>query len=273
MKIIGVGDSVMDAYLHEGKLYPGGNSVNVPVLARRFGAAAAGYIGVMGDDAPGQHFLHVLEVEGLNVSRVRVIHAPTAQNFIRIDETGDRHFVGNNGQNVAQLMTALWLRDDDFALMEQYDLIHTSVHSWLEGSLPAMTRRAPVSLDFSDGYNTRNIEQLCPLLRFAFFSGGDKSDEEVEALGEYALRCGACTVVVTRGMRGSCVFERATRHMQGVVRVNAVDALGAGDAFIAAFLTHYLDHCGDISAAAQAAAEFAALCCGHQGAFGQSLCI
>lgn len=273
MKIIGVGDSVMDAYLHEGKLYPGGNSVNVPVLARRFGAVSAGYIGIMGDDLPGRHFLQALREEGLDISRVRVVHAPTAQNFIRIDETGDRHFVGNNGQNVAQLMTALWLRDDDFALMERFDLIHTSVHSWLEHSLPAMARRTPVSLDFSDGYNARNIEQLCPLLRFAFFSGGDKSDDEVNALGEYALRCGARTVVVTRGMRGSCVFEEGARHVQGVVRVNAVDALGAGDAYIAAFLTHYLDHGGDLSAAAEAGAAYAARCCGHQGAFGRSVCM
>lgn len=41
MKIIGVGDNTVDVYLHQGKMYPGGNSVNVPVLCRKAGAEAA----------------------------------------------------------------------------------------------------------------------------------------------------------------------------------------------------------------------------------------
>ncbi|MFC4601738.1 PfkB family carbohydrate kinase [Cohnella hongkongensis] len=271
MKILGVGDSVMDAYLHQRMLYPGGNSVNVPVLALRYGAQAAAYIGLMGDDEPGRHFLRVLEEEGLDTHRIRVMRAKTAQNYIRVDETGDRHFVGHNGFDVAQLMAQLRLRDEDYALMEQYDLVHTSVHSFLDEFLPAIGRRAPLSMDFSDGYTPQNIERLCPLLRFAFFSGGHKSEDEIETLAQSALRSGARTVVITRGLQGSCVFEQGCKHTQKAVQVNAIDALGAGDAYIAAFLFTYLNHDGDIALAAESASEFAAQCCLHHGAFGRAL--
>ena len=187
MKIIGIGDNVFDNYLREKKLYPGGNSVNVPVLAMRAGASAAAYIGILGDDAPGRHFLRALRDEGVDTSRVRVMHGTTAQNHIHNDDSGDRHFVGNNGQEVAEAMVGLQLVPGDHAFIQGYDLAHTSVHSFIESQLPGIARRAPLSMDFSDGYNYRNIPQLCPLLRFAFFSGGDKSHSEVRELAAFAL--------------------------------------------------------------------------------------
>ena len=36
MRILGIGDNVFDHYRWRHELYPGGNSVNVPVLAHRF---------------------------------------------------------------------------------------------------------------------------------------------------------------------------------------------------------------------------------------------
>ena len=50
MRIVGVGDNVLDRYIDQGLMYPGGNAVNVPVLALRFGAEAAAYVGTVGDD-------------------------------------------------------------------------------------------------------------------------------------------------------------------------------------------------------------------------------
>ena len=50
MRIVGVGDNVLDRYIDQGLMYPGGNAVNVPVLALRFGAEAAAYVGAVGDD-------------------------------------------------------------------------------------------------------------------------------------------------------------------------------------------------------------------------------
>ena len=45
MKLLGIGDNVFDHYRWRKGLYPGGNSVNVPVLARRYDGSETGYIG------------------------------------------------------------------------------------------------------------------------------------------------------------------------------------------------------------------------------------
>ena len=85
MKIIGVGDNTVDVYLHQGKMYPGGNSVNVPVLCRKAGAEAAAYIGVFGDDVAGKLMYDSLKEEGLDISRVRVIHGQNSKNAITLN--------------------------------------------------------------------------------------------------------------------------------------------------------------------------------------------
>ena len=265
MKLLGIGDNVLDDYRWRQELYPGGNSVNVPVLARRYDGSTAAYIGVLADDGAGLHFASALREEGVDISRVRVMHGVSARNYIELDEAGDRHFVGNNGRETAQYQALLCLTPGDYAMMEQYDLAHTSIHSWLDAYHPAISRRVPLSLDFSGEYDRVNIAQLCPLLRFAFFSGGAASEEEVRALARTALDAGARTVVVTMGVRGSYLLE------QGRERADVVDALGAGDAFIAAFLAEYHADGGDLADAAQKASVFAAQCCGHYGAFGHAM--
>jgi fructoselysine 6-kinase len=39
--LAGLGDNVVDRYVNEGMMYPGGNAVNVAVHARRSGAIAS----------------------------------------------------------------------------------------------------------------------------------------------------------------------------------------------------------------------------------------
>lgn len=83
MKLLGIGDNVFDHYRWRKELYPGGNSVNVPVLARRYDGSETGYIGLIADDREGRHFLKALDEEGLDVSRVRMMHGVTAATTLR----------------------------------------------------------------------------------------------------------------------------------------------------------------------------------------------
>ena len=53
VSLIGVGDNTVDTYLQTHTRYPGGNAVNVAVLAQRLGARAA-YLGSLGDHARGK---------------------------------------------------------------------------------------------------------------------------------------------------------------------------------------------------------------------------
>lgn len=271
MKLLGIGDNILDHYDWLNVYFPGGNSVNVPVLAHRFNQSQPGYIGVVGDDMLGNAFLNALVDEQVDISRVRVLHAPSACNHIKLDASGDRLFVGNNGLNTAQNLAFLNLTHDDYRMIEQWDLAHTSIHSWLDSYHCALSRRIPLSMDFSGEYNRMNIAQICPLLRFAFFSGGDKSEEDVRSLAHSALQSGARTVVVTMGTRGSYLLEENRAHRQLAYPTDVLDTLGAGDAFIAAFLAEYHDTCGDLIQSADRASRFAAQNCTSYGAFGHPI--
>ncbi|MFL6561495.1 MAG: PfkB family carbohydrate kinase, partial [Bacillus sp. (in: firmicutes)] len=52
MRIATVGDNCMDVYQASGKVYPGGNPVNVAVYLKGLGADAA-YVGWVGSDPYG----------------------------------------------------------------------------------------------------------------------------------------------------------------------------------------------------------------------------
>ncbi|UUZ81205.1 hypothetical protein LJK88_41995 [Paenibacillus sp. P26] len=48
MRLIGIGDNVVDYYQDQGVMYPGGNVLNVAVAAKRSGAEACAYLGITG---------------------------------------------------------------------------------------------------------------------------------------------------------------------------------------------------------------------------------
>lgn len=274
MKLLGLGDNVMDAYLFRGELYPGGNAANVSVLAKRAGAEKSGYLGVLASDTAGQHFRCALEEEGVDLARLRQAVGRTACNYITLDEQGDRMFSGNNGAETVQglLRAVITPADRDYAA--GFDVVHSSIHSELEDALPALRCCTDLSMDFSnDGFTHVNVAHLAPLLRFAFFSAGGRSQEQAMDFAAFAHSCGVPEVVFTMGLRGACGISRGKRWFVPACPVEAVDALGAGDAFIAAFLRAFYDGGEDAPAAAAYAARFAAECCLHYGAFGHPLAV
>ena len=273
MKLLSLGDNVFDAYLFRGELYPGGNAANVSVLARRAGAEETAYAGVLADDPAGRHFKAALEAEGVDTSRLRMAVGKSACNYITLDDNGDRTFSGNNGRETVQSLFALRLTPEDFRYAAGFDVLHTSIHSGTDFAvLGGLARRTDLSMDFSnDGFTHDNVAALAPILRFAFFSSGGRSVEEVRPFAEFAAGCGIPQVVFTMGIRGACGVSGGSFWQAPAYPVQAVDALGAGDAFIAAFLTDFYENGGSAPAAADRAAHFASDCCLHYGAFGHPL--
>lgn len=148
MKLLGLGDNVMDAYLFRGELYPGGNAANVAVLAKRAGAEKSGYIGVLATDAAGEHFRTVLQTENVDISRLRRGVGRTACNYITLDDQGDRAFSGNNGQETVQNLYRPIITSADRMYAAAFDVVHSSIHSGLDDALPALSHCADLSMDF-----------------------------------------------------------------------------------------------------------------------------
>lgn len=271
MKIIGVGDNTVDVYLHQNKMYPGGNSVNVPVLAHRAGAEHAAYIGIFGDDVGGKLMRESLLAEGLDLSRVRTIHGTNSKNAIVLDKNNDRNWAGNNlGGDCMGLQ--LHFTQPDLEYITSYDVLHTSVHSEIPYLLPLIKNQILISMDFSDGYTDERIRTLCPYLDVAFFSSSGLAKEEMEELIVKMLRAGAKTVVCTMGVEGSVVTDGVERIFQPSIKSNEpiIDTLGAGDTYIAAFLVEF-QRSKDMRKAAMQGARFALTTLGYYGAFGHAM--
>jgi fructoselysine 6-kinase len=73
---------------------------------------------------------------------------------------------------------------------------------------------------------------------------------------------------VTRGARGSVVATREERAETGIREVEVVDTTGAGDSFIAGFLSTYLGG-GSLQASLDTGRDQAARACTHVGGFPQ----
>lgn len=268
MKLIGIGDNVVDFYQDQGLMYPGGNALNVAVGAKRNGAQECAYLGIVGDDAAAAHVLRCLDAEGIDTRRIRRAYGPNGEAVVSLDDKGDRIFVGTNRGIRVQSIMMLRLTQDDMDYINGYDLIHTSVNSDLEHELPHLSHK-PISYDFStpQKWDKAYLEKVCPYLTYAFFSGSELSSGEIRILTDEVHHLGVKVVGVTRGAAPALFSELGERFEQLPESVQVLDTMGAGDSFIAGFLTSYHEH-REMEKALKQAARSAAITCGCYGAFG-----
>jgi fructoselysine 6-kinase len=265
VRILGLGDNTVDIYVDKRMQYPGGNAVNVAVLAARCGAAT-GYLGCLGEDARGTLVENSLRAEGVDLARLRLRPGANAWSGVG-HRDGDRVFLGSSRGVRGQYG---FVAADD-AYIAGFDLTHTSIYSDIAEYLPRLREAAPLlSMDFSEHLDRPEVTQMLSLLDIAFASCPRASDAECQAIARRLVAAGPTLAVLTRGKRGSLAFDGDTFHVQGIVEVAAIDTLGAGDAFIAAFLVAHLKRAG-IPAALQAGAAFAATACTYAGGFGHGV--
>ncbi|WP_342048587.1 PfkB family carbohydrate kinase [Bacillus sp. OTU530] len=267
MKLIGVGDNVVDYYKDQNKIYPGGNAVNVAVLSKRYGTTQNSYIGIVGNDAAGEHVANSLQAEGIDISRIRKAYGPNWESIISLNDEADRIFVGSNKGGV-QASFKLNFSEADISYIASHDLMHTSLYSYIEKEVPELSKHIAISFDFSLRREEEYLELLCPYLQYAFFSGSDLSRQQCIELLHHVHRLGTEVVGITRGAEGALFLINGEVHEQAIVKKDGViDTLGAGDSFIAMFLTQYHQN-HNAEEALQQAAEAAAETCGIYGAFG-----
>lgn len=265
MKLIAIGDNVTDCYVDEGVYFPGGNAVNVAVNCKKNGAERVNYIGVFGNDDRADYIKQCLEEEGVEILRSRKVCAHTAQPRVCLKD-GDRIF-GPGPRDSCQHLFAIKVVTEDMELIREFDVCHTSCYSNLEYELPALSKICQVSFDFSDKRDDAYLERVCPWVTFAFFSGSDLKEEACGALLKKVRGLGTSVAGITRGSKGAIFFDGKRFYRQGIKKVEAVDTMGAGDSFIAGFLTAYGDG-RPIEAALDYAAERSALTCTIRGGFG-----
>lgn len=263
MRVCGVGDNVVDRYFNQRLMFPGGNAVNFAVHAQRSGMHAA-YLGVIGTDSDGDLIHSSLQAEGVELKHLRIKEGPNAFATVHMDDDGNNRRWGlcEKGVSMFQLHSA------DLEYLSGFDLAHTGETSQLDSQLPAICERVAISFDFSD----RNLEyaaKVLPFVKVAAFSRSTASNDEVARVLDAAQSAGVELVTVTQGARGATVCHKGDVLFAPAVPVDAVDTLGAGDAFVSRLVCRVLTE-ASLEEAANDAAQYAALICGTRGAFGHA---
>lgn len=282
MRVLGYGDNIVDRFIDRRTSYPGGNSVNFSVFARRLGVEAA-YVGVFGNDRFGNLLKDSLIAESVDISRSITRNGPSGWTNIRL-QNGERQFLDWNGGGVT-LAEPLQPSAADLDYMAGFDVVHSSVYSGIEEHLPALRAAVPrVSFDFSSDDDRRSdpyLAAVCPFVDLAQFSCADLTFQDSRGLLLSAVRHGAGAALATRGTEGALFLDGSTFYEDASEYVppsSVVDTMGCGDAYLTAFLLGLLQagwsrnrrvDSGGVAAAMRAAALYSARQCTVEGAFGR----
>lgn len=259
MKIIAMGDNCIDHYVNQDRKYAGGCSVNFAVYAKQLGNESA-YLGVVGDDENGKIICDTLTRQGVDISHMHVEKGKTAVTKVELSG-GERVFSGYDEGVLSRLRPS----EEDYAYIEQFDLLHTSVFGNAADLLLGIKGKVRICCDLADKWDHPDHKKLLELADYAFFSY-DKDDDYIRKYLKDTCEHGTLCAVATLGKQGSIGYDGNTFSYQESKRVDVVDTIGAGDSFIAGFMSA-IGEGADISGALNAGADKAAETIGHFGAF------
>jgi fructokinase len=269
-KIVALGEVVSDIYRGESLsdvelgfvARPGGAPANVAVAASRLGSGAA-FVGSVGEDLFGDFILRALESEGVETGGVSRQGAPTRTSlaFVEIGPDGDREFTFYRSSPAAdELLSAGDVTEDllagaSFVNFGSIPLIREPARSATHRIAElAREHEVPVAFDVNfrehlwEGRGAAR-EAVDPLLDLSTIVklGDDELEpllgtDDAEEAAQGLLDRGVPLVLVSKGPEGAFY---ATREFRGEAPAfdigEAVDATGAGDAFLAAALVHLSD--------------------------------
>jgi fructoselysine 6-kinase len=242
----------------------GGNAFNVAVALARMGRRAS-YLGAVGDDPEAELIVSTAVAAGVDASRVERVPGSTGRTVVDHDPDGERRFVSEDYGVAADYRidpeTATWLaRAGWLHFARQADLADWG-SALREGG-------AAVSCDLGHGGGVAILGDVAPVVDVAFMSASSAAGLTPEQMMRRALDAGARLVVVTLGARGS-IAASAEAHWQvdAVPVARIIDTLGAGDAYIAAFIAAQMDGKG-IEEAMRAGSVAGAAACTQWGPTG-----
>lgn len=257
-----VGDNCIDRFSPSGMSLIGGNAVNVAVQLALLGHESH-YFGAVGDDSDGHRTVQELAVHGVKVEHIQFKSGHTAFTLIDILPSGERVFAHEDfGVCAGYRPTSV-----DVEALKQMNHVHIG---WMDdgGALREELCSAGVSVsqDISVNSDVQNLGVYG--LAIAFGSVGE-DDRAADAMMHRLIFEGARLAVVTRGAKGASVSDGKRSVTQGIEPIEVIDTTGAGDSFIAGFLSANLSG-RDWETCLESGRRLAGRTCGHVGGFPQA---
>jgi fructoselysine 6-kinase len=253
MDICVIGDNCIDIIKEESEFeYPGGNGVNTSVALSRLGNSVS-FVGVVGNDDRGMTVRENLINEDVDISRLKVAEGRTAWTEIQL-EKGERKFVDED----LGVQQSFELDQDDFDYLSKFGWVHhTGFTNWtsaFEGNsnrffigianqISNIIKEVPgVSVDFSNVNYREFLSSIGNRVGIGFFSRDRMNYQEAQAEIQSIEKQYFDDIVITMGEYGSYGFNGQYLTYQCSDSVNVVSTLGAGDAFIGAYLDAFLQN-------------------------------
>ena len=238
----------------------GGAPANVAVGLARLGVPSA-FLGMVGEDGFGHFLADTLRDAGVDVGRLRFTTAArTALAFVSLAQDGDREFLFYRNPGADTLLSPDDIAADDIAPAK---ILHFGSISLITEPCASATLHAvglARRLGVRRSYDPNLREALWPsreAARAGLRRGLQEaeivkiSEEEVEFLsGADGIEAGVRSlwhdelllVGVTCGRAGSRWFTADADGLVPGFTVTAIDATGAGDAFMAGLLAGLIEH-------------------------------
>ncbi len=217
--------------------------------AARLGMKVA-FAGVCGDDAFGRFMLEELQKHGVDTSHVTVLPGGSTGVSVILNRHSDRAILTFPG-----LITALRSSDIADETLRQARHLHVAsyfLQTGLQAGLASLFERAhslglTTSLDtnYDPSGKWTGLEQLLPLTDVLLPNETEAlalaSAPDVDAAARSLARK-VGLVVVKLGAAGALACRQDVITRADSIRVDVLDAVGAGDSFDAGFLFGFLNH-------------------------------
>lgn len=239
LKVIGLGDNVVDKYEHVRTMYPGGNALNFAVFAKKLGAQAA-FLGAFGSDTEGQHVVKSAKTLEIDIRHCKYYNGENGYTRVSLED-GDRVFLGSNKCGVLRTC-GLNLTAEDYTYLEQFDIIHSGLYGFAEKELKEMNKRGKtISFDFSNDYTENKLTEILPFVDYSFFSASELSMSDMYRLMIRSVEAGGQFALCTRGVEGAFLYDGFQFYRQKSKLVEPIDTMAAGDSFITCLMVNYLE--------------------------------
>lgn len=255
----------------------GGDCLNVAVSLSRLGNQV-GFVGKIGEDPFGDFLLDVIDQAGIDRAGLRrTREAPTCSVLVLINSAGDRTFFYHGGAN-----DLFCIEDVDSSFVERTKIVHvggTYLLPMFDGGgaahllAAARSKGKLTSMDVTWDVSGRWLETIEPCLaHLDFFMPSSKEAERITGknsppeMAGFFQDLGVKNVVIKLGKAGCYVKAWGEAgFLVDAFKTRVVDTTGAGDSFVAGFLTGVLRK-WDFHACARFACAVAALNIQHVGA-------
>ena len=269
----------IDQFPEKGKLalfdeletHTGGCANNTAIALARLGISA-GAMGKVGSDAFGDLILQMLADNDVDTAGMQQdANSSTSFSFVVVASDGERtfyHYIGANGE--------LCEADLNWEIIKNTKILHIAgalVMPRFDGAPMANVLREAKALGITTSLDTaydatgKWMETLEPCLPHVdMFMPSIVEAQHLTGLSEYReitqfLRnnYGIHTIVIKMGENGSYASTPEAEYLASAYPVNAVDATGAGDAYVAGFLAGTIMD-WDLKATAELASATGAAC-------------